>query len=63
MEDLSYGAELIIALKFLPPDMTRGGHGVSKKGKKSRGTLQVLVKGADGLATRNQSIPDPICKG
>nr|CAD7204035.1 unnamed protein product [Timema douglasi] len=55
---LSYKGELIIGLKFVPPDVT-----VQKKGKRSRGSLHVLVKEGKNLtAVKANGTSDPFCK-
>jgi synaptotagmin-like protein len=58
---LSYKGEVIIGLKFVPPDVTSAIH---KKGKRtSRGSLNVLVKGAKNLtAVKANGTSDPFCK-
>ncbi|XP_071532960.1 uncharacterized protein [Panulirus ornatus] len=61
MEDLSYSprGDLILALKFVPPDAVS-----TKKSRRSRGALHVLVKEAKSLAAaRPHGTADPICKG
>ncbi|KAL1513820.1 hypothetical protein ABEB36_003173 [Hypothenemus hampei] len=55
---LSYKGDIIVCLKFVPPDMT-----VHKKGKKSRGALHILVKEAKALcAIKANGTSDPFCK-
>ncbi|XP_064212503.1 uncharacterized protein LOC664073 isoform X2 [Tribolium castaneum] len=55
---LSFKGDIIVCLKFVPPDMT-----VHKKGKRSRGTLHVLVKEAKCLtAVKANGTSDPFCK-
>jgi synaptotagmin-like protein len=55
---LSFKGDIIVCLKFVPPDMT-----VHKKGKRSRGTLHVLVKEAKSLtAVKANGTSDPFCK-
>ncbi|GLH10864.1 Protein kinase C, brain isozyme [Gryllus bimaculatus] len=55
---LSYKGDVIIGLKFVPPDVT-----VMKKGKRSRGALHVLVKEAKNLvAVKANGSSDPFCK-
>lgn len=58
---LSYKGDLIIGLKFVPPDVTSA---IQKKGKRSsRGSLNVLVKGAKNLtAVKANGTSDPFCK-
>ncbi|KAJ4452184.1 hypothetical protein ANN_03702 [Periplaneta americana] len=58
---LSYKGDLIIGLKFVPPDVTSA---VQKKGKRSsRGSLNVLVKEAKNLtAVKANGTSDPFCK-
>lgn len=58
---LSYKGDLIIGLKFVPPNVTSAIH---KKGKRSsRGSLHVLVKGAKNLtAVKANGTSDPFCK-
>ncbi|XP_063863723.1 uncharacterized protein LOC135102404 isoform X2 [Scylla paramamosain] len=61
LEELSYSprGDLILALKFVPPDAVS-----SKKARRSRGALHVLVKEAKSLAAvRPHGTADPICKG
>ncbi|KAL0281038.1 UNVERIFIED_CONTAM: hypothetical protein PYX00_002154 [Menopon gallinae] len=56
---LSYKGEIIIGLKFVPPDATT----LQKKGKRSKGTLNVKVKEAKNLtAVKSNGISDPFCK-
>ncbi|XP_069981084.1 synaptotagmin-like protein 4 [Penaeus vannamei] len=53
------GGDLILALKFVPPDAVTG-----RKARRSRGALHVLVKEAKSLAAiRPHGTADPICKG
>ncbi|XP_076257661.1 bitesize isoform X3 [Rhynchophorus ferrugineus] len=55
---LSFKGDIIVCLKFVPPDMT-----VHKKGKRSRGSLHVLVKEAKALtAFKTNGTSDPFCK-
>ncbi|XP_066246209.1 uncharacterized protein [Euwallacea similis] len=55
---LSFKGDIIVCLKFVPPDMT-----VHKKGKKSRGALHILVKEAKALsAVKANGTSDPFCK-
>ena len=55
---LSFKGDIIVCLKFVPPDMT-----VHKKGKRSRGMLHVLVKEAKCLtAVKANGSSDPFCK-
>ncbi|XP_060527317.1 uncharacterized protein LOC132702588 isoform X2 [Cylas formicarius] len=55
---LSFKGDVIVCLKFVPPDMT-----APKKGKRSRGALHVLVKEAKGLtAIKANGTSDPFCK-
>jgi synaptotagmin-like protein len=58
---LSYKGDLIIGLKFVPPDVTSA---IQKKGKRSsRGSLNVLVKEAKNLtAVKANGTSDPFCK-
>ncbi|KAK8751402.1 hypothetical protein OTU49_014627, partial [Cherax quadricarinatus] len=61
MEDLSYSprGDLILALKFVPPDAV-----TTKKARRSRGALHVLVKEAKSLAAaKPHGTADPVCKG
>lgn len=56
---LSYKGEIIIGLKFVPPDAKT----LQKKGKRSKGTLNVKVKEAKNLtAVKSNGISDPFCK-
>ncbi|KAJ9595826.1 hypothetical protein L9F63_012981, partial [Diploptera punctata] len=57
---LSYKGDLIIGLKFVPPDAST----VQKKGKRSsRGSLNVLIKEAKNLtAVKANGTSDPFCK-
>ncbi|KAF5300077.1 hypothetical protein FQA39_LY11269 [Lamprigera yunnana] len=55
---LSFKGDILVGLKFIPPDMT-----VVKKGKRSRGTLHVKVKEAKSLtAVKSNGTSDPFCK-
>ncbi|KAH1005526.1 hypothetical protein HUJ04_006486 [Dendroctonus ponderosae] len=55
---LSFKGDIIVCLKFIPPDMT-----VHKKGKRSRGSLHILVKEAKALtAVKANGSSDPFCK-
>ncbi|KAL3277066.1 hypothetical protein HHI36_012427 [Cryptolaemus montrouzieri] len=57
-DTISFKGDIIVCLKFVPPDMT-----VQKKGKRSRGTLHVLVKEAKYLtAYKANGTSDPFCK-
>ncbi|XP_057663088.1 uncharacterized protein LOC130898064 isoform X6 [Diorhabda carinulata] len=58
-EDVSsYKGDIIVCLKFVPPDMT-----IQKKGKRSRGALHVLIKEAKSLtAVKANGTSDPFCK-
>lgn len=61
LEELSYSprGDLILALKFVPPDAVS-----NKKTRRSRGALHVLVKEAKSLAAvRPHGTADPVCKG
>lgn len=54
----TYKGDIVVGLKFVPPDMT-----VQKKGKRSRGALHVLVKEAKNLtAVKANGTSDPFCK-
>lgn len=54
----SYKGDILVGLKFVPPDMT-----VHKKGKRSRGALHVLVKEAKSLTgVKANGTSDPFCK-
>lgn len=60
-EEMSYSprGDLILALKFVPPDMVN-----SKRSRRSRGALHVLIKEAKGLApAKPHGSADPVCKG
>ncbi|CAH2000143.1 unnamed protein product [Acanthoscelides obtectus] len=53
----SYKGDIIVCLKFIPPDMT------SHKKKRSRGALHVLVKEAKSLTgVKANGTSDPFCK-
>ncbi|KAF5307341.1 hypothetical protein FQR65_LT07058 [Abscondita terminalis] len=55
---LSFKGDILVGLKFVPPDMT-----VVKKGKRSRGALHVKVKEAKSLtAVKSNGTSDPFCK-
>ncbi|XP_076304776.1 LOW QUALITY PROTEIN: uncharacterized protein LOC143222307 [Tachypleus tridentatus] len=59
---LSYKGDLVLSLKYVPPDVT-----ATKKGKVSlgvaKGSLHILVKEARNLmATRSNGTSDPFCK-
>ncbi|XP_022919402.2 uncharacterized protein [Onthophagus taurus] len=55
---LSFKGDILVGLKFVPPDMT-----IVKKGKRSRGALHVLVKEAKSLtAIKANGTSDPFCK-
>lgn len=55
---LSFKGDILVGLKFVPPDMTQ-----HKKGKRSRGALHVLVKEAKSLtAVKANGTSDPFCK-
>ncbi|CAH1155023.1 unnamed protein product [Phaedon cochleariae] len=54
----TYKGDVLVCLKFVPPDMT-----VQKKGKRSRGALHVLVKEAKSLTpVKAHGTSDPFCK-
>ena len=54
----SYKGDLVLALKFVPPDVT-----TQRKGKHSKGALHVLVKEARNLmAVCANGTSDPFCK-
>ncbi|KAK9679762.1 C2 domain [Popillia japonica] len=56
---LSFKGDILVGLKFVPPDMTDR----HKKGKRSRGTLHVLIKEAKSLtAVKANGTSDPFCK-
>ncbi|KAG8230855.1 hypothetical protein J437_LFUL010776 [Ladona fulva] len=56
---LCYKGEMIVGLKFVPPDVTN----LHKKGRLSRGSLHVLVKDAKNLtAVKTNGTSDPFCK-
>lgn len=61
----SYRGEIIVALKFLPPNSSS--HSSKKLGRRSsnsKGTLLILVKEAKNLVSpKGTNIPDPFCKG
>jgi len=55
---LSFKGDILVGLKFVPPDMS-----VVKKGKRSRGALHVLVKEAKNLtAVKANGSSDPFVK-
>lgn len=57
---MSYKGDIIVGLKFVPPapDMA-----VSKKGKRSKGALHILIKEAKNLtAVKANGTSDPFCK-
>jgi synaptotagmin-like protein len=57
---LSYKGDIIVGLKFVPPDVTAP---CSSKKKRSRGALHVLVKEAKNLtAVKASGYSDPFCK-
>lgn len=58
----SYKGDLILALKYVPPDVTS--RKFSKKpGIPAKGALEVLVREARNLmATRSNGTSDPFCK-
>ncbi|XP_071440035.1 synaptotagmin-like protein 5 [Hetaerina americana] len=56
---LCYKGEMIVGLKFVPPDVTN----LHKKGRMSKGSLHVLVKDAKNLtAVKANGTSDPFCK-
>lgn len=56
---LSYKGDLLLSLKYMPPDVTNW---ASKQGP-ARGSLHILVKEARNLmATRSNGTADPFCK-
>lgn len=59
---LSYKGDMIVALKFIPPDVS--GSTLGKKGKlSSKGELHVLVKETKDLtAVKANGTSDPFCK-
>ncbi|XP_054721366.1 uncharacterized protein LOC129231143 [Uloborus diversus] len=59
---VSYKGDLILALKYVPPDVTS--RKFSKKpGSPAKGALEVLVREARNLmATRSNGTSDPFCK-
>lgn len=72
-DPVAYKGEVIVGLKFVPPDPTQqerdreaGSERSTSKSKKnmSRGALHVLVKEARNLQTRakNSGTCDPFCK-
>ncbi|KAF4530580.1 hypothetical protein B566_EDAN006786 [Ephemera danica] len=57
---LCYKGDIIVGLKFVPPDVAAP---CSKKSKRSRGALHVLVKEAKNLtAVKASGYSDPFCK-
>lgn len=57
-EVYSYKGDLVLSLKFVSPDVT-----TQKKGRRSKGSLHVLVKEARNLmATSANGTSDPFCK-
>lgn len=63
--------ELYVAMKFVPPDvggsttsLSSVGLGGSRRGRRSKGGLYVLIKEAKSLQfVRQNGTADPICKG
>lgn len=62
--------ELIMAMKFVPPDLSGSntslssvGLGGSRRGRRSKGSLYVLLKEAKNLQSmRPNGTADPVCK-
>ncbi|XP_039276275.1 uncharacterized protein LOC111055235 isoform X2 [Nilaparvata lugens] len=60
-ELLSSKGELIVGLKYVPPEASTGGNG--KKSAAAKGALHVLVKEAKNLtAVKSNGLSDPFCK-
>ncbi|XP_065350564.1 uncharacterized protein LOC135946307 isoform X2 [Cloeon dipterum] len=61
-ELISYKGDLIVGLKFVPPEVSGNGTG-KKKNKQPKGSLHVLVKEAKNLtAVKSSGNSDPFCK-
>lgn len=59
---VSYKGDIILALKFVPPDVTSR-KSQKRAGDQAKGALHVLVKEARNLmATRSNGTSDPFCK-
>ena len=65
MNGTSYRGEIIVALKFVPPNaIGNPGKKLGRRSSNSRGTLLILVKEAKNLVSpKGTNIPDPFCKG
>ncbi len=67
MNSTSYRGEIIVALKFVPPNASNGmssGKKLSRRSSNTRGTLLILVKEAKNLISpKGTNIPDPFAKG
>ncbi|XP_059490758.1 uncharacterized protein LOC132205615 [Neocloeon triangulifer] len=61
-ELISYKGDIIVGLKFVPPEVSSMGNG-KKKNKQPKGSLHVLVKEAKNLtAVKTSGTSDPFCK-
>jgi len=65
MNGTSYRGEIIVALKFVPPNaIGNSGKKLGRRNSNSRGTLLILVKESKNLVSpKGTNIPDPFCKG
>lgn len=61
-ELISYKGDVIVGLKFVPPEVSGTGTN-KKKNKQPKGSLHVLVKEAKNLtAVKSSGLSDPFCK-
>lgn len=61
-ELISYKGDVIVGLKFVPPEVSGTGTN-KKKNKQPKGSLHVLVKEAKHLtAVKSSGLSDPFCK-
>jgi synaptotagmin-like protein len=61
-ELISYKGDIIVGLKFVPPEVSGNGTN-KKKNKQPKGSLHVLVKEAKNLtAVKSSGMSDPFCK-
>ena len=65
MNGTSYRGEIIVALKFVPPNaIGNSGKKLGRRNSNSKGTLLILVKESKNLVSpKGTNIPDPFCKG